>query len=210
MPKKGNWRDHLMPGDEAEITAWVMRSGLERAARIIATLADPHGERGPTVHPDAPLLLRLARIKLDDPTRGNHSIAAELAQGDKNLLVRLRDRFRTQQGKWEDLVRQSSPSDIDRDRLCTPDEARVLDRLTTLLPGAIDLYGELLVEVQRSGRKDMVYAIKRIGREPVEEKLAARLRGAAPGAPTQTARSFLDLVAADLFPEAGANYSPSE
>jgi hypothetical protein len=74
---KESWRRALKPGDEGEVQKWVEQSGLERVARIIASLANARVEVGRTERPDSLLLLKMAFLVRERPERSLHSIAIE-------------------------------------------------------------------------------------------------------------------------------------
>jgi hypothetical protein len=216
---KESWRRALKPGDEGEVQKWVEQSGLERVARIIASLANARVGVGRTERPDSLLLLKMAFLVREHPERSLHSIAIEVARDAQShqkvrialesLTSKLRRDFTERRQVWLSLARKREvPNERamheDASRRRSGDENRILGRLINLLPDAIDLYDDVLREARRAGlEKEKL--VRRLGRgrvEPLLEDAIARFQSTGSfdnvegvGVP----RTLFDLIEAKLL-----------
>jgi hypothetical protein len=216
---KGQWRLTLHKGDEAELLKWVEQSGLERVARIIASLTNVSGERGQPEKPDSVLLLKIAHLKQQQPDRKLHAIAVEVASealpfrrpriSRESLVSKLERDFRRQRHTWTTRARSApSPSreDISQaaSRSQSTNEVRVLTRIIGLLPSALDLYDGLLADAKKMG-PDEAKLVKLVGRERAEPLLVDAIKKQAASSfvtdshgVRKIPRNFFDLIESDL------------
>lgn len=210
-PRKVNadWRRRLEKGDEAELLKWVDQSGLERAARIIAALADAAGERGQPEKLNIRLLLRIARLKQQQPHRTLHAIAREVAREEssrpsmitvESLVSKLERDFKKRRHTWMTLAGEYH----DESGAETADEFRVLARIVELLPSKMDLFDLVLADAKRRGR-DEERLVRRLGRERAEPLLVKAIERQAASSFVPRARgvkkiprNFFDLIEPEL------------
>jgi hypothetical protein len=110
-----SWRRALKPGDEGEVQKWVEQSGLERVARIVASLSNARVGAGRTERPDRLLLFKMAFLVRQHPERSLHSIASEVARGAgyhpklgialESLRSKLERDFKQRRHVWLSLTR---------------------------------------------------------------------------------------------------------
>jgi hypothetical protein len=214
-----SWRRALKPGDEGEVQKWVEQSGLERVARIVASLSNARVGAGRTERPDSLLLFKMAFLVRQHPERSLHSIASEVARGAgyhpklgialESLRSKLERDFKQRRHFWLSLTRdREAPSEQavyeDANRPRSNDENRTLGRLIELLPDAIDLYDHVLWEARRAG-PEKEKLVRRLGRgrvEPLLEDAIARFQSTGSfdnvegvGVP----RTLFDLIEAKLL-----------
>jgi hypothetical protein len=215
---KESWRRALKLGDETEVQKWVEQSGLERVARIIASLANAGGRGGRTERPDSLLLLKMAFLVRERPERSLHSIAIEVARDARShqklgialesLTSKLRRDFTKRRQVWLSLARNREAPDEraahdDASRRRSSDENRILGRLIKLLPGATDLY-DLILREMRTADPEKAELLKRLGRGRVEPLLEGAIRGFQSSGSVdevvgRTPRTVFDLVKAKLL-----------
>jgi hypothetical protein len=191
--KRGRPRGRpLDKADEAELLAWVARSGLERVARIAAALTDAYGERGQPDKLDTLLLLKMAHSKREHPKRKLHAIAVEVAAGAyahrshielESLTAKLERDFRARRHVWSKLARtvpMPTPGQIadDLTRQKSEAERRALARIVEMLPSAIDVFDMVLLEAKRIGpeKHKLVRAFGRERAEPLLIEAAEMMR----------------------------------
>lgn len=195
----------LTPAERQAFQQLVELIGLERTAQISAALTARAG--GPPNKPDTAAMLQMARIKLLDRARGNHSIAFEVAKSDQfrsnlitieNLTKRYNRMFSDQQFKWTLLAkripedRRISPNAREKDSV---EESRALVRLIDILESEMNFYDALLADAKRLGPVE-AEAVSTLGRKLCDSVIMKRIeeqqgddrpRGFKP-------RSFYDLV----------------
>jgi hypothetical protein len=187
-----NWRSFLKRDDEAELLRWIETSGLERVARIVATLAGAGRRHGQPRKLEIALLLKVASLLRQQPERTLHSVAHEVVHeahpnrkpriAVDSLVSKLERDFRMWRHGWLRIAKEREAVDDQKsqeetNRLRSSDEHRVLVRLIELLPGAIDLYDRLLMEAKQAG-PEQARLVKRLGRrrvEPLLETIIERL-----------------------------------
>jgi hypothetical protein len=104
------WLKDLGIQDRMELLKWVDEIGIERIARIVASLADSNGERGKPGKPDSLLVLKVAHLVSSKPDRTLHSVALEVAREAypfrkprislENLVSKLEREFREHRHTW--------------------------------------------------------------------------------------------------------------
>src|SRR5258708_23133902 len=109
-PSKWFWQKNLGNQDHLELLQWVERVGIERVARIVASLANSNGERGKPGKPDSLLILKVAHLVSLRPNRTLHSAAVEVAKQAhpfreprislENLVSKLEREFREHRHTW--------------------------------------------------------------------------------------------------------------
>jgi hypothetical protein len=207
------WDRRLEEDDEAELIAWVARSGLERVARVAAALTDANGERGQPDKLDSLLLLKIAHLKREQPGRKLHPIAVEVAaeayphrDALTSLTAKLERDFRKRRRAWLTLAKTAPvPSQQQilnglKERKSGA-ELRALARIVEKLPSEIDMFDMALFEAKRIGR-EKEKRLRAFGRERAEPLLIeaaemmrknsfAKWNGKIP-------RTLLDLIEPDL------------
>jgi hypothetical protein len=221
----------LSPDDAAEVQKWADTLGMERVARIMASLADPGGDTKPPM-PETMLLLKIAHQVRERPTESLNSIVTEVVKslgqfrnlgGESSLADELTRDFERRRHAWLSLAKRiGCPAEQEiKAQMARPKsvvEKRILGRLVALLPGAIDVYGDLLADVDAKERKAkeredhdlrakaarMKKLVKAFGRRRVEplreEKLAQAMAGLVvrnPGTGA-IARDFYGLIEPEL------------
>jgi hypothetical protein len=183
--RKGpSWDRRLEEGDAAELLEWVARSGLERVARIAASLTDANAERGQPDKLDTLLLLKIAHLKREQP-RNLHAIAVEVAAEAyahrnritlKSLTAKLESDFRKNRRRWMKLAKTTptpSPEQIavDLNKGKPEAELRARARIVGKLPEEIDMFDMVRLEAKRIGDPEKVKLLKAFGRERAEPLL---------------------------------------
>ena len=135
-------------------------------ARIIASLADPGGDTKPPM-PETMLLLKIAHQVRARPTESLNSIVTEIVKssgqsrnlgGKSSLADELTRDFARRRHAWLNLAKRTGcPNEQEINaQMARPKsvvEKRILGRLVAMLPGAIDVYDDLLAEVDAKERK---------------------------------------------------------
>jgi len=210
-----HWRSELKKEDADALLTWVNATGLENVARIIATLTKPDGERGPPEKPETLLLLKIAHLKHQQPARRLHSIAREVADyvdphrkhiSKESLVSKLERDFRKQRWTWMNLASTTAvPNDeIIKSSAARPlssNERRVLARLITVLPTALDLYDRLKRDAKELGTTQEAI-VRFVGREHAEPMLIdaiQRQQSGLPGASFVTNSSGVRIIPRNLY-----------
>jgi hypothetical protein len=222
VASKWSWLKDLGHQDHDELRSWVGRIGIERVARIVASLADSNGERGQPGKPDSLLLLKVTHLLLQNPKRRLHSAATEVAKEAhpfrtprislENLASKLERDFREHRHAWRQYAKSKpmpSTGEIEDDgkRRHSVTECRALIRIIKSLPSAIDAFDWLYREAKGIGPAE-AKLVKALGRERVEPLLTAafqRQQGPSPpfmivhsNGKRVVPRTFYDLVEPDL------------
>jgi hypothetical protein len=187
--KGANRRASLSASDENEVRKWIETSGLERVGRIVAALADARGRQGRPDKLEIDLLLKVARLTLQQPERALHSVALEVAREAhatrkpfialESLTTKLERDFGPRRHALFGIARSNNGAEHDPARVGASaprsnGEYRVIFRLTELCPGAIDLF-DWVVGYLKIFDPEQARRLKLLGRARVEPLLASAM-----------------------------------
>lgn len=212
QPAKVASTTRLDPADTELLRVLIDKYGLERIARLAASLTAPIGRRGRHGEPESELLLELAKRVRAEPLRSLHSLATELCReaaltrrpriAAESLTSKVEREFRRRRHSWlrlADCFSNAGPANAGAThrRPTSSAEYLALLRLIEVTPGAIDLYDCTLSELKLK-QPEAARDFRRLGRAVMEPLLERELmdRQNGNGRPTLARDPMLSLIEA--------------